>query len=190
VVHGNSYKRSTQYIVGKHMKRAYVPYVFAWLLIVSIFAVQGVTLAKGPPAVNGNFTFTSTTGLAYKINDTSVFYTLDPGSVTIEGTYREVGKNTQMVKLDVTSGWVTINGVTHDLDRGKGVYNPTTGKIVITALVDVQPGEHGRNLILHGTISSDYYYSQLGGGVTFGKPQSKLSGAYFLAIEGTVAFAS
>jgi hypothetical protein len=169
------------------MKRSYVPYIFVWLLIVSIFAVQGVTLAKGPPTANGLFTFTSTTGSAFKINDTSV---VESASVSLGGTYQEVGKGTQMVKLNITSGSVTVAGVSQTLKSGNGVYNPGTGKIIVTALVDVQPGEHGRSLVLYGNVSSGYYYSQLGGDVTFRKPQSKLSGAYFLAVDGTLSFSS
>jgi hypothetical protein len=184
VAHDNNYRHAEQYSGERLMKRAYLSYVALWLIVVSIFVAQGVTQAKPPNATTGDFTLTSTSGSAFKINDTSQ---VESASIILQGTYSTVGKDANMIKLTVTSGSVTINGVTYDLQRGEGVYNPGTGKIVITALVDVQPGQQGRNLILYGAVSSGYYYySQLGGDVTFRRPQSKLSGAYFLAIDGTL----
>jgi hypothetical protein len=170
------------------MKRAHLPYLALWLVILSVFAAQGVTMAKSP-ATTGHFTFNSTTGSAFMVNDASA----PPVSVTISiaGTYHQVGSGGKIVQLTVTSGSITVNGgAAQDLLKGNGVYNPATGKIVITALVDVPPGAHGRNLVLYGTVSSGYYYSQLGGTATFVMPQSKLSGAYFLAVEGTLSFSA
>jgi hypothetical protein len=156
-----------------------VSFVFLWLLVLGILVAQPA-LSAAPPGIKGDFSLTAS-GLAFKINDTS---SVGAASVSITGRFDGVGKETKMVKLNDLSGSITVAGVTHNIIGGKGVYNPSTGRIIITAKVGVQPGEKGRNLVLYGHVSSGY--SQLGGPVTFKKPQSKLSAAYFLALNGNL----
>jgi hypothetical protein len=166
------------------MKRTHVPYVLLWLLVVSIFAAQGLASSKGPIGVSGTFTITTpTSGLAFKINDPSATET---ASVSLQGTYEGVGTNGKNIKLHDISGSITIGATSYALLDGHGVYDPGTGHIIITAHVNVQDGEKGQNLILFGYVSPSYsygYYNGLGGPVSFKKPQSKLSSDYFLAIN-------
>jgi hypothetical protein len=160
------------------MKREYVPFAFLWILIISVFAAQGLAAS-----VNGNFSITPTSpsdGLAFKISDPSA---TEIASVTLEGSYHSVSAKGN-IRLRVTSGSVTIGGNTYAIQNGNGVYNPTSGHIIIIARLNVQPGEKQRNLTLFGYVSSP---SSLGGSVTFIKPESKLSGAYFLAINANLA---
>jgi hypothetical protein len=154
-----------------------VSFVLLCLLVLGIFIVQPV-LSKPPPKINGHFTLTAS-GSAFKINETSI---VKLASLSIIGEFEGVGKNTKTVKLNDLSGSITIDGASHDIISGKGVYNVRTGKIIITAKVDVQPGEKGHSLILYGHISSGY--SELGGPVVFRKPQSKLGASYFLVLNG------
>jgi hypothetical protein len=165
------------------MKHEYVPYAILWILIISVFAAQGLFATNAPTAVNGTFTINTSDGTAFQINDTSM---LETASLTLGGNYHAPGANGN-IKLRVTSGTITIGTNTYTIQNGNGVYDPATGHIIITARVNVQSGEKGRNLILFGYVSTSYGSDNLGGPVTFVKPLSKLSGAYFLAINANLA---
>jgi hypothetical protein len=168
------------------MKHRYVPFAFLSILMISVFVAEGFALLGTTDAVNGTFTITTTTpstdGFAFKISDPSITET---AAVTLDGNYRSVGANGN-VKLHVTSGSITIGSNTYTVQNGKGAFDPTTGRIIIVARVNVQHGGQGRQLILFGYVSTNGY-NNLGGPVTFTKPQSKLSGAYFLAINANLA---
>jgi hypothetical protein len=165
------------------MKHGYVPYAFLWILIISVFAAQGVAASIAPTAANGTFTITTTASgenIAFQINDTSA---TEPASVILSGTYHAPTPNGN-IKLHITSGSVTIGTNLYTIKNGNGVYDPTSGHIIIIARVNAQLGAKGRSLVLFGYVSTP---SSLGGPVTFVKPLSKLSGAYFLAINANLA---
>jgi hypothetical protein len=163
----------------------YVSLMLLWLLILSIVVAQPVFSKPTipTPRLDRDFAIIAS-GLAFRINDTSI---VKVASLSITGKFDAVGKGARMAKLSDLSGYITIDGESHDIIAGSGMYNLWTGKIIITAKIDSQPGEKGRTLILYGQVSSGY--AEPGGPVVFKDPQSKLAAAYFLDLNGDLQLA-
>jgi hypothetical protein len=151
-----------------------------WLLILSIVVAQPVFSKPTipTPRLDRDFAIIAS-GLAFRINDTSI---VKVASLSITGKFDAVGKGARMVKLSDLYGFIKIDGESHDIIGGRGVFNLWTGKIIITAKIDAQLGEKERTLILYGHVSSGY--GELGGPIMFRRPQSKLAATYFLDLNG------
>jgi hypothetical protein len=90
--------------------------------------------------------------------------------------------------FNVTGTVLTIGSTSYNVVNGTGIYNQHSLVIVVHATV-TNGGTTSRLVLIgeaNGALTSSNEGSTSSVGVTFGAPQSKLAGRFFLSLDGTL----
>lgn len=134
-----------------------------------------------PPITKGVTLRISGTGTAFNITDQSIHH-----SASIDLTVTVDKSSPGRARLNVTGGELTVASENFKVDKGRGIINFHSDKIVIHVhLKDSK--DKTVNLILYGKLTAKIT-SPLNKGssftVDFVKPQSKVAGKWFLEFKG------